>query len=93
MSDLKPCPFCGGEKIKQYGGVYSQESPVTTCQSCFTQVIGHKNWNNRPAENKLKADAVRDCVEWLGDRLSAVDLSDTAVMYIEEYADKLERGE
>ena len=92
MSELKPCPFCGDTRIKQYGGGLSQESKITVCSGCFTQVTGHELWNERPIENKIKANAIRDAmkdceyrVTGVGHVISHVELS--------KYADRIERGE
>ena len=85
---LKPCPFCGDARVKQYGGFYSQEAETTSCLGCFTQVIGHNLWNNRPYENKIKADAVREAI-----RLNMISYNDSYVKKLLAYADKIERGE
>lgn len=90
MSDLKPCPFCGGNKIKKYGGAYSQEAPVTTCTECFTQTLGHSLWNKRPFENKIKADAVQEAIDYADE--FAKDQHDW-VKRINSFADKLRRGD
>jgi len=89
-TELKPCPFCGGE-AKRYGGGLSQEAPVTACTACFTQVIGHELWNNRPAENKLKAAAVREALQY--EPKWRVYGAEAQLHAIDEYADKIEKGE
>lgn len=84
---LKPCPFCGSEDIKRYGGGYAQEAPVTVCKNCHAECLGHELWNNRPAENKLKADAIREAIAVI-DEMESPEASDFL-----EYADQIERGE
>ena len=50
MSELKPCPFCGGKAKKEY--VY--DLFWCQCESCFAYTIAHRReqraidaWNNR----------------------------------------------
>lgn len=54
MADkIKPCPFCGSEKIRTWGD--DIKGPQTTCE-CGASV-DYLKWNNRPSEKKLK-DAI-----------------------------------
>lgn len=36
MTELRPCPFCGGESIKLSFNDYN--SPVAYCRNCFAEV-------------------------------------------------------
>lgn len=64
MSDLQPCPFCGGTDLEDYGPDYPQAAWVTcrTCHATGPQVVSRAGadpraaWNNRaiPPEIELK---------------------------------------
>lgn len=55
MSELKPCPFCGG-KAEQYVSLsYSIERSVG-CTECGADAVG-SDWNTRPIEDALLARA------------------------------------
>lgn len=50
MSELKPCPFCGGE-AKLLEGFYSQDGRgdiawVVLCKSCDARKIQSPDWSN-----------------------------------------------
>lgn len=84
MSELKPCPFCGSTNVRQYGGGLSQESKTTICSNCFAQVAGHELWNNRPLENKIKADAVREFLDSVSD---TSQLSSKNMKFLDKFVD------
>lgn len=49
MTELKPCPFCGGKDIQYFG--YSME---LICQDClsrgpanYSERVSNKKWNER----------------------------------------------
>jgi Lar family restriction alleviation protein len=52
MSELKPCPFCGGQP-KIYGGPYSQEAYTISCNTCSCDLTDNdedslrEQWNTR----------------------------------------------
>jgi len=47
MSELKPCPFCGGTNICTEKGIN-----LNYCDACSAEAnIGH--WNTRPIEDAL----------------------------------------
>lgn len=71
MSELKPCPFCGGKEIifcddfTEYGILF-----FATCESCGAMAGGTNNrehqkeialesWNTRPIEDALRAENER----------------------------------
>jgi|SRR5690606_20310643 len=69
MSELRACPFCGGE-VKLYrepyqGGQQAGINPIgLLCPGCKTthlfdahesQVMLKKHWNTRPIEDSLRA--------------------------------------
>lgn len=68
MSELKPCPFCGSSfvEISRYGN--SKVSTFYQCNDCgvsleTSETFNHgERWNNRPLENKIKADAVKEAI-------------------------------
>ena len=104
MTELKPCLLCGSDSICKINcdGV-TTEPDTACCNNCGCQA-SLDAWNNRPAESKIKADAV---IEFLGEIKSAYKpprLSPTKLEYYkaairhvlqagEVYANKLEQGE
>lgn len=72
MSELKPCPFCGGSAGIEKRGTHRQ-SMIISCHSCGCDlesgdVIGltdpqQYQWNTRPREDKL-VEALRDIRGW-----------------------------
>ncbi len=68
MSELKPCPFCGGEAAfdfddSGYEWIYCRKCGINTdteiSTDCCAKEKLSKAWNNRPHDNKIKAEAVR----------------------------------
>jgi len=49
MSELKPCPFCGGTKICTEKGIN-----LNYCDSCSAEA-NIEHWNTRPIEDELRA--------------------------------------
>ena len=49
MSELKPCPFCGGTKICTEKGIN-----LNYCDNCSAE-SNVEHWNTRPIEDALKA--------------------------------------
>lgn len=47
MSELKPCPFCGGTKICTEKGIN-----LNYCDNCSAE-SNVEHWNNRPIEDAL----------------------------------------
>jgi hypothetical protein len=67
MSELKPCPFCGDQpKQSTIGDTYKIECESAFCGMSsihgpiFDAGSTTEAWNNRPHENKIKADTVRE---------------------------------
>lgn len=91
MSDLKPCPMCGGKPHEVDPSFYGDVFVCCQNEDCPIEGIYMmpEQWNHRPAENKIKADAVRGAVE--DSRLSSSDIC--RVECLIDYADKLEKGE
>lgn len=58
------------------------------CPQYYQEV--REDWNNRPHENKLKADAVRDAINSCFDAYDAIE---DCASKLEDYANKIERGE
>ena len=60
MIGLKACPFCGEqpETSKDYFG---SEERLAFCRNCGTDnnPFTYSEWNNRPIEDKLKAEIER----------------------------------
>ena len=53
MSELKPCPFCGGNNLTIERLMY-----VVFCNDCGAEMSGNAplgNWNTRPIEDALNA--------------------------------------
>ena len=91
MIELKPCPVCGQKAQEFFGYDYGKVG-------CRNDDCNYRNkpqhpdeWNSRPYENKIKADAVRDAIEHLYDECSYLDSSSRYVLA--ELASKIERGE
>ena len=49
MSELKPCPFCGGTKICTEKGIN-----LNYCDNCSAE-SNVEHWNTRPIEDALQA--------------------------------------
>ncbi len=49
MTDLKPCPHCGGEAVRD------DWTLIVRCRDCNAQAT-RSAWNNRPAEDALRAE-------------------------------------
>ena len=64
MAELKPCPFCGGEH--KNGAGYDTHKVSCSNDNCFLYglYVYPDAWNNRPAEAKIKADAVREALAY-----------------------------
>jgi hypothetical protein len=99
MSNQKPCPFC----IKGYyhsndcyltlisrAQEYERHYPYIKGMVRPTAEEIYAAWNNRPYENEIKADAVREAIDY-ADCLSH-DVIDW-IKRIKLYVNKLERGE
>ncbi len=71
MTDLKPCPFCGGTNI------YTSSQDNHGCANCPTLVKGAK-WNSRPLYDALKKDALElaNFVETISPYRTDVKLAD-----------------
>ena len=61
MSELKPCPFCGGKADWTYLDVKNRGSCVVKCQNCGPLIRypnptdAREHWNMRNAGEGLKA--------------------------------------
>ena len=68
MSELKPCPFCGGEAMR------SCIPGAVKCMQCGASTIVD-NWNTRPAPELPEGYSMRDGSSvyhlWHGDTLLA----------------------
>ena len=49
MSEMKPCPFCGGTKICTEKGIN-----LNYCDNCSAE-SNVEHWNTRPIEDELRA--------------------------------------
>jgi Lar family restriction alleviation protein len=72
MSDLKPCPFCGGDNVSVEGAGSVFGGFICICSSCGISSEQKENqeqaiatWNTRLLEDELRAEnqRLRDCVE------------------------------
>ena len=94
---LKPCPFCGGEaEITRFGTArYSTAYECTNCGASLEtgETANHGLvWNERHSENKIKANAIREAVEYnktMSGRYGDICHCDELL----EHADKVEGGE
>ncbi|MBX2848915.1 MAG: Lar family restriction alleviation protein [Acidiferrobacterales bacterium] len=101
MSDLKPCPFCGSDNV-MVDNIVLNDCFTAFCGDCISKSTNFPDfndavdaWNNRPHENKLKAEAFKAGFyesgddfngEWCGDKEEVSRLA-------QEYANNQERGE
>lgn len=95
MNELKPCPFCGGEASRRYHPHNAHTIECNNCHASTCVTAGTQRsvdeWNNRPHENKIKADAVREAANSI---CYFRGLYNTATHEeLNEFADKIERGE
>lgn len=89
-TELKPCPFCGGKAYSSKDS-WGKTAACSNDECSISHVsIGLEDWNNRPAENKIKADTVRDAVESCE---YTEDFLYTSIASLFDYANKLEKGE
>lgn len=94
MSDLKPCPCCGSSDVGGASGIVHCYSCRMSTDKMADTEIAERVWNNRPAENKIKADAVREAAYHVlstdvGYGVKSKNSRDSLITY----ANKLERGE
>ena len=95
MTELKPCPFCGGRAYSlRNGDVVCREH----CEAMGCRGVRISAWNNRPTEAKIKADAVLDALAYAKNECDwATTTNYKAVEFshaVEEHANKLrEQGE
>lgn len=91
MSELKSCQLCGSDSVLTLGYGVNFEA-MCQCRKCGCKA-DDLAWNNRQYENKLKACAVREAVNFL--ERPDVPLAPSLILSddLNEYADKLERGE
>ena len=50
MSELKPCPFCGYDRIADTKEIFPGKAQCTNCGATAP------NWNTRPIEDALRAE-------------------------------------
>lgn len=69
MTDLLPCPFCGGKASKDYGSNNDDDFHVF-CHSCQARSLGRNNiaasiyaWNARTPDLKIAVEALRKAKE------------------------------
>lgn len=96
-TELKPCPFCGGEadKIPRFNMGYVGDDIKCSCGAETPKHLADDAavewWNNRPYENKIKDDAVREALQY--EPKWRVYGAEAQLHAIDEYADKIEKGE
>ena len=86
MTELKPCPFCGDTDALS---IFNEFFEFVSCEKC-SYALPYKAWNNRPAEAKIKADAVRDAQAEIMEGLTSKVVNSYEW---DEYINKLEQGE
>lgn len=63
MSELKPCPFCGGKAAIEYGenNFFSNRTDYLyiRCFNCRGDWMLFNNWQSRPIEDALRAENER----------------------------------
>ena len=82
MSELKPCPFCGG-KVR-LSTASRGASFAVWCGNCggtnggeyLSEESAIKHWNRRPLE-----DEMAEVLEWLLEEFDRRELGDEAVFY------------
>jgi len=63
MSELKPCPFCGGTKLKSGGNNYDCGIRCQTCEASGPNQYGNYEWNTRAAHTAV--EVLDLLVDWL----------------------------
>lgn len=63
MIDLKPCPLCNGEASHFMGYDYGKVGCNNDDCNYRNRPVSVEEWNNRPCENKIKAEAVIEAME------------------------------
>lgn len=103
MSELKPCPDlrCGRDSAEIFrSGSIPRVRYRVTCLLCGCETKYHRResdaisaWNNRPAENKIKAQGIREALNYLDSAFASGKIARTGRSFLEEYANKLEGKE
>jgi uncharacterized small protein (DUF1192 family) len=57
MSDLKPCPFCGGDSVHAFGRLEQVRCSNGDC--LLVDLLSPEDWNRRPIEDALRAEVDR----------------------------------
>ena len=82
MTDLKPCPFCGGEALTMSDKKWWVSCPKCSCEIGFegmdengfcgrydTEAEAAAAWNARAVETCIDQDGVRDLIERYSDEM------------------------
>lgn len=92
MTKLKPCAWCGGEANRMPSGDVMCRS---MCGAMRSIGIAYEAWQNRPAENQIKAEAVREALEYASsvrhDRVTG-NIVGVSVKKIYDYLNSLEEN-
>ena len=77
MCELKPCPFCGKNELRQLGVLKKVQCINESCDHAFKNQMLPIAWQTRPIEDKLRAE----------NEIYKIALQKIACRSLESYAD------
>ena len=91
MSELKACPVCDKDAQEFFGYDYGLVGCKNEDCNYSFRPQHPDDWNNRPYEDKLKAEAIQKCLSYAMSKTVVVNT--VYVKDVMEAMSKLERGE
>ena len=107
MSELKPCPACGGvAEMKRQGNDYTKKRRIVVrCPACrleradaaihhsmeWLEGVATKNWNTRPIEDALRAEVDRLKVAE-GEAMLVVESQDASIAALKADLEKCRKA-
>jgi hypothetical protein len=70
MCELKPCPFCGKNELRQLGALKKVQCINESCDHAFKNPMLPIAWQTRPIEDALRAEneRLREALQYIVDR-------------------------